>query len=81
MYSPELERLIPNFVSRGNGTSRNRQLLTEQTYSKDGLYTITAKAIHTGTQQGVLTLECDATFQSPGDTRELGLILIEAGLR
>ena len=59
----------------------NGQLLTEQTYTKDGLYTITAKSIKTGTQQGVLTIECDKTFQSPGDTRELGLILIEAGLR
>jgi len=29
----------------------------------------------------VLTIECDATFVAPGDTRELGVVLVEAGLR
>jgi hypothetical protein len=51
------------------------------TYSKAGLYTLEAKGLPTGAGDGVLTVRCDKTFQASGDTRELGLILREAGLR
>ena len=59
----------------------NGALVAEKLYDKPGLYTLTASGIETGTSHGILTIECDATFQAPGDTRELGLILQEAGLR
>ncbi len=48
---------------------------------KDGLYTVSAKGVNTGMEQGVLTVECDVTFSAAGDTRELGVVLIEAGLK
>ncbi len=59
----------------------NGALVTEKTFDKPGLYTVAASGFKTGAAQGILTIECDATFQAPGDTRELGLILQEAGLR
>jgi len=55
--------------------------VAELSISKDGLYTVSAKGVKTGSEQGVLTVECDAVFAVPGDSRELGVVLIEAGLR
>jgi len=55
--------------------------VADLSFGKDGLYTVSAKGVKTGPGQGVLTIECDAVFVSPGDTRELGVVLIEAGLR
>jgi len=55
--------------------------VAELTIAKDGLYTVSAKGVKTGVEQGVLTVECDAVFAVPGDSRELGVVLIEAGLR
>lgn len=55
--------------------------VAELAFAKDGLYTVSAKGVRTGLEQGVLTVECDATFVAAGDTRELGVVLIEAGLR
>lgn len=59
----------------------NGALVLEKTFDKPGLYTVSAPGVKTGIAQGILTIECDATFQVAGDTRELGLILQEAGLR
>lgn len=59
----------------------NGKRVGELALTKDGIYTITAKAIRTGLEQGVLTIECDATFSTSGDTRELGVVLVEAGLK
>ncbi len=59
----------------------NGRAVADVTYPKPGLYTLEAKGIPTGNQEVLLTLRCDKTFQAPGDTRELGLILREAGLR
>jgi len=55
--------------------------VAELSFAKDGLYTVSAKGVKTGIDQGVLTVECDATFVAAGDTRELGVVLVEAGLR
>jgi hypothetical protein len=55
--------------------------VAELPFAKDGLYTVSAKGVKTGMEQGVLTVECDATFVAAGDTRELGVVLVEAGLR
>jgi hypothetical protein len=55
--------------------------VAELAIAKDGLYTVSAKGVKTGVEQGVLTVECDAVFAVPGDSRELGVVLIEAGLR
>ncbi|WP_035957845.1 glycosyltransferase family 39 protein [Bryobacter aggregatus] len=59
----------------------NGKLAVEQVFDQPGLYTVTAKDLATGIADGILTIECDAVFQAPGDTRELGVILQEAGLR
>lgn len=59
----------------------NGKRVAELPLTKDGIYTISGKGIKTGMGQGVLTIECDATFSTAGDTRELGVVLVEAGLK
>lgn len=55
--------------------------VAERSIEREGLYTVVAEGINTGWEAGVLTVACDATFVAPGDTRELGVVLIEAGLK
>lgn len=55
--------------------------VAEKTIEKEGLYTVSASGVKTGLEPGVLTVACDNTFVAPGDTRELGVVLIEAGLK
>ncbi len=59
----------------------NGVVVVAKTFDKPGLYIVSAPGVKTGMAQGILTIECDATFQVAGDTRELGVILQEAGLR
>lgn len=60
--------------------SLNGQRLAARTFEKPGLYTLSAPAPAVAGNP-ILTLRCDKTFQAPGDTRELGLIVREIGLR
>jgi hypothetical protein len=55
--------------------------VAEQAVAGEGLLTLTAPARSVGTEAGVVTVSCDATFTAPGDTRELGVVLVGAGLR
>lgn len=59
----------------------NGKRVAELAFTKDGLYTVSAKGVQTGTESGVLTIECDTSFVAAGDTRELGVVLVEAGLK
>lgn len=59
----------------------NGKVVAKQRFEKPGLYTVEAKAVEVGTGDALLAVRCDKTFQAPGDTRELGMILREAGLR
>lgn len=61
--------------------SVNGKVLQTQLYAKPGLYTIEAKEVNTGMGDTLLTISIDKAFQAPGDFRELGLILQQAGLR
>jgi hypothetical protein len=56
------------------------QPVAQKTFEKPGLYTLEGPAPATG-KNPILTLRCDRTFQAPGDTRELGIIVRSAGLR
>jgi 4-amino-4-deoxy-L-arabinose transferase-like glycosyltransferase len=55
--------------------------VAEQAVAGEGLLTLTAPARSVGTEAGVVTVSCDATFMAPGDARELGVVLVGAGLR
>lgn len=59
----------------------NGKVVAKQRFAKPGLYTIEAKGVEVGVADALIAVRCDKTFQAPGDTRELGMILREAGLR
>jgi hypothetical protein len=48
---------------------------------KPGLNTLSTTAFDIGSGSSVLTIEVDRSFSTPGDTRELGIIVQEAGFR
>jgi hypothetical protein len=55
--------------------------VAEQTYPQDGRYTLTSPPIPPGEGDATLVITVDRTFSAPGDLRELGIILSEAGFR
>jgi hypothetical protein len=59
----------------------NGAIVARQRFPKPGLYTLEAKSVDVGAKDALVAVRADKTFQAPGDTRELGLILREVGLR
>ncbi len=75
VYIPELA------PARVIALTVNGRVVAEQRLEKPGLYVVEAKGVKTGGGRVLMTVRCDRTFQASGDTRELGVILREAGLR
>lgn len=59
----------------------NGKVVAKQRFEKPGLYTVEARGVEVGLGDALISVRCDKTFQAPGDTRDLGMILREAGLR
>ncbi len=57
----------------------NDRPLSEVHYDRPGSYTITTDAVSPEGSSATLTIAVDKTFSVPGDPRQLGIILTEAG--
>ena len=55
--------------------------ITEQTYSKPGRYTLTAPVSVASGATPQVTISVDKSFQPPGDARQLGMVVMDFGLR
>ena len=55
--------------------------IAQVTYPAPGAYTIQTKAIAPTGRTATLTISVDKTFSVPGDARQLGMILMEAGFK
>ena len=55
--------------------------VAEQTYPRDGRYTLASPPIPPGEGDATLVIAVDKTFSAAGDSRELGIILSEVGFR
>ncbi len=59
----------------------NDHAIATQTYSAPGTYSLSTPPIKPGGDTANLTIAIDKSFSVPGDSRELGIILSEAGFR
>jgi hypothetical protein len=55
--------------------------VASQTYSRDGVYTLTTAPIKPAGPSAMVGIEVDQTFHAPGDDRDLGVILIGVGFQ
>ena len=59
----------------------NNQRVASQTYASPGAYTLSSPPLRPSGASATLTITVDRTFSVPGDHRQLGIILSEAGFR
>jgi hypothetical protein len=59
----------------------NGHTIASQTYSAPGTYSLSSPPINPGGDSANLTITLDKSFSVPGDSRQLGIILTEAGFR
>jgi len=59
----------------------NDHVIAAQTYSAPGTYSLMSPPIKPDGDTAKLTITIDKSFSVPGDSRELGIILTEAGFR
>ncbi len=57
------------------------RVIASQTYSAPGAYSISSPPLKPDGDTAKLTISVDKTFSVPGDSRQLGIILTEAGFR
>jgi hypothetical protein len=55
--------------------------VARETYSGPGSYTLTTRPSKIAGGSATVTIGVDKTFSAPGDQRQLGVILLEVGLR
>ncbi len=59
----------------------NDRAIASQTYPAPGTYSLSSPPIKPDGDTAKLTITLDKSFSVPGDSRELGIILTEAGFR
>jgi len=59
----------------------NDHTIASQTYSAPGAYSLSSPALKPDGDSARLTVTVDKSFSGPGDSRELGIILTEAGFK
>ncbi len=59
----------------------NDHVIATQTYSAPGTYSLSSPPVKPDGDTAKLTITIDKSFSVPGDSRELGIILTEAGFR
>ncbi|HUQ91795.1 MAG TPA: glycosyltransferase family 39 protein [Bryobacteraceae bacterium] len=55
--------------------------IADRTFAAAGTYKLRTAPIRVAEDSATVTIEVDKTFQSPGDQRELGVILVSVGFR
>jgi hypothetical protein len=55
--------------------------VSEETFAKPGAHTLTSAPLRPAGKSAIVSIAIDKTFSVPGDRRELGAILSEAGFR
>ena len=61
--------------------SLNDRIVASQTYSAPGTYALSTPATKPEGDSARLTITVDKSFSVPGDSRELGIILTDAGFK
>jgi hypothetical protein len=75
------------FAIHPKSTARHVRLLLDgrevaaQTYSGPGAYTLASPPVQAASNVAVVTIEIDATFTAPPDTRDLGIVLTAVGFQ
>jgi hypothetical protein len=59
----------------------NGQRILSQSYSTPGTYTLSTAPVQPAGDMAQLTIAVDKIFKAPGDSRDLGIILVEAGFK
>ena len=59
----------------------NGHTIASQTYSAPGTYSLSSPPVNPGGDSANLTITLDKSFSVPGDSRQLGIILTDAGFR
>jgi hypothetical protein len=71
----------PNAPARTVHLELDGRTIAQATYPAPGAYTIETNPVASAADSATLTITVDKTFSVPGDARELGMILTEAGFK
>ena len=71
----------PNAPARTVRLELDGRPIAQATYPSPGAYTIETNPVASSGDSATLTITVDKTFSVPGDARELGMILTEAGFK
>jgi hypothetical protein len=71
----------PASPARQVALALNDRTIASQTYTAPGTYSLSSSPLKPDGDTAKLTITVDKTFSVPGDNRQLGVILTEAGFR